>query len=149
MGGRRVKIIVVLLDILTMVPLSIGKPKEPLLDDRVLAVPQRKRPAEALLVVRDAGNAVFAPLVDARTRLIMREVVPRVTRLGIILAHCPPLPFREVRPPLLPRRFALRIGAHTRLLGSARHVGMRAQDITRLSSCHWSLLWRTHSAAIN
>ena len=56
---------VVLLDVLAVVPLAVGQAEEPLLEDRILPVPQGQREAEALLVVRDAGQAVFAPAIGA------------------------------------------------------------------------------------
>ena len=100
---RAVEVEVVLLDVLAVVALAVGQAEQPLLEDRVLAVPQRQREAEPLLVVGDAGQAVLAPAVGARAGLIVAEVVPGVAALAVVLADGPPLPFAQVRPPLLPR----------------------------------------------
>ena len=71
MRRRRVEVEVVLLDVLAVVAFAVGQAEQPLLEDRVLAVPQRDGEAELLLVVGDAGEAVFAPAVGARARLIV------------------------------------------------------------------------------
>ena len=55
-GRRAVEVEVVLLHVLAVVPLAVGQAEEPLLEDRVLPVPQGQREAEALLVVGDAGR---------------------------------------------------------------------------------------------
>ena len=62
---RGVEVEVVLLDVLAVVALAVGQAEQPLLEDRVLAVPQGQREAELLLVVGDAGEAVLAPAVGA------------------------------------------------------------------------------------
>ncbi|MER5689761.1 hypothetical protein [Streptomyces sp. NPDC002205] len=62
-GGRRVEVEVVLLDVLPVIALGVGQAEHPLLDDRIPAVPQREREAQSLLVVADARDAVLAPAV--------------------------------------------------------------------------------------
>ena len=64
-GRRAIEVEVVLLDVLAVVPLAVGQSEEPLLEDRILPVPQGQREAEALFVIGDAGQAVFAPAVGA------------------------------------------------------------------------------------
>ena len=68
---RAVEVEVVLLDVLAVVALAVGQAEQPLLEDRVLAVPEREREAEPLLVVGDAGEAVLAPAIGARARLVV------------------------------------------------------------------------------
>ena len=101
-GRRAVEVEVVLLHVLAVVPLAVGQSEEPLLEDRVLPVPQRQRKAEALLVVGDAGQPVFAPAVGARAGLIVGEEIPGVAVLAVILADRSPLALAEVGPPFLP-----------------------------------------------
>ena len=48
-----------------MVPLAVGQAEQPLLEDGILAVPQRKRETQQLFVVRDACEPVFAPTIGA------------------------------------------------------------------------------------
>ena len=55
-----------------------------------------------LLVVGNAGDAVFAPAIRAGAGVIVGEEVPGVAVLAVVLAHGAPLPFTEIRPPLLP-----------------------------------------------
>ena len=100
--GRAIQVEVVLLDVLAVIALGVGEPEESLLKDRVRAVPERQGKAEPLLVIGDAGQAVFAPAVGPRTRLVMAEVVPGVAAFAVVLADRTPLALAEVRPPLLP-----------------------------------------------
>jgi hypothetical protein len=55
----------VLLDVLAVVALRPGQPEQPLLEERVPAVPQRKTDAEVLVDVAEPGEAVLAPPVSA------------------------------------------------------------------------------------
>ena len=84
-GRRRVEVEVVFLHVLAVVPLAVGQPEQAFLEDRILPVPQRQREAEPLAVVGNAGQAVFAPAVGARTGLVVGEVVP-----GIAACRCSP-----------------------------------------------------------
>src|SRR5260370_37765504 len=54
------------------------------------------------MAVADAGNAVLAPAVGARARMVVRKVFPRRSVRAVILADCAPLPLGEVRSPALP-----------------------------------------------
>src|SRR5690606_17998344 len=101
---HRVEEVVVLLHVLPVVPLAVGEPEEPLLEDRVAAVPQRESEAEELLVVRKPCQAVLPPAVGAAPGMVVREVVPRRAAGAVVLAHGAPLPFREVGTPAPPRR---------------------------------------------
>ena len=90
MRWSRVEVEVVLLDVLAVVALTIGEPKEAFLDDRISSIPKCEREAQSLLLIREASQAVLAPMVGARTRLILAEVAPCVTIVAIILAHLSP-----------------------------------------------------------
>ena len=100
--GRAVEIEVVLLDVLAVVALAVGQAEQPLLQDGVALVPERQRKAQPLLVVAEATQAVLAPPIGARAGLVVREVVPGVAVVAVVLADGAPLPLAEVRPPLLP-----------------------------------------------
>jgi len=63
---RAVEIEVVLLDVLAVIPLGVGEAVEALLDDGVLAVPQREREAQQHAIVAEPGDAVLAGEVSAR-----------------------------------------------------------------------------------
>ena len=71
----------VLLDVLPVVALPVGEAEHPLLEDRVRAVPQRQRQTQALALVADPRDAVLAPAVGARARLIVGSS-PRRHRPG-------------------------------------------------------------------
>src|SRR4030095_6477223 len=69
---------------------------------RVALVPQRQGKAQLLLVVAESPEPVFAPPVRPRASLVVREVVPRVAILAVVLTDRAPLPLAEVRSPFLP-----------------------------------------------
>jgi hypothetical protein len=121
MSRRAVEVEVVLLDVLAVVALAVGEPEQPLLEDRVAPVPEREREAQALLVVADATESVFAPAVGAGSRLFVREVVPGVAVLAVVLADRAPLALAEIGAPFLPWRSgvaALRKAAWVSPIGS-------------------------------
>src|SRR5690348_3740785 len=96
MGRRAIEVEVVFLDVLAVVALAVRQAEQALLEDRVDTIPQRERETEALLLVGHAGETVFSPSIGSRARLVMREVVPRVARRAVVLAHRSPLALTEV-----------------------------------------------------
>src|SRR5262249_3048367 len=95
---------VVLLHVLAVIAFAVREAEQALLHDRIAAVPQREREAHALLVVGDPGETVLAPSIGARSRLVVREVLPRAAVVALVLAHRSPLSLAEVGTPALPRR---------------------------------------------
>src|SRR5207249_4581131 len=94
-GWSRVEVELVLLDVLAVVALAVGQAEEPLLEDRVLAVPQGDGEAEELLIVRDYCEPVLAPAVRPRARVAVAEVVqgvagPRRARMGAAIDRARP-----------------------------------------------------------
>ena len=130
-GRRRVDVEVVLLDVLAVVPLAVGQPEHPLLQDGVAPVPEGEGETEALVVVRDAGDAIFTPPVGAGAGLVVREVVPGVAVLAVVLADRPPLPLAQVRAPLLPRDADLAGVVQALLLGAVVERGCRCRCVSR------------------
>ena len=59
--------------------------------------------SRALLIVADTGQAVLAPVVGARPRLVVAEICPGVAVLAVILANRAPLALAQIGPPLAPR----------------------------------------------
>jgi len=112
-----VEVEVILLDVLAMIAFAVGQPEHALLEDRVVAVPQRQRETQALPVVTDTGNAVLAPAVGARARLIVTEVIPGISVLAVVLADSAPLPLAQVRAPFFQARISRR--ASSRRFSSA------------------------------
>ncbi len=62
---RRVEVEPVLLDVLAVVALGVRQAEGPLLEDRVLPVPEREREADELVAVGDPAEAVFVPAIGA------------------------------------------------------------------------------------
>ena len=73
---RRVEVEVVLLHVLAVIALRAREPEVALLQDGVALVPQRHREAEPLVIVRDAEDAVLAPAIRPRARVVVREGRP-------------------------------------------------------------------------
>src|SRR5688572_24525087 len=102
-GRRRgIDVVVELLHVLAVVAFGTSEPEQPLLQDRILLVPERDRKADPRLTVAEAEHTVFTPTVGAAAHVDVREVVPAVTVLRVVLAHGAPLAFGEVRAPALP-----------------------------------------------
>src|SRR5215831_7064533 len=107
MAGDGIEVIVQFLDVLAVVSLSIGKPKQTLLENRITAVPERKRQAEKLLVVGKPGQAVLPPAIGVAARLVVGQIIPRGAARAVVLAHCPPLPLAQIGAPLAPILLAI------------------------------------------
>src|SRR5207253_9706081 len=97
-GGRGVAIPPGLLGVLAVVALVAGQSEDALLQDRVLAVPQRERQAEQLLLTADAAQPVLAPAVGSRAGMVMGKERPRVAVGAVVLANRPPRPLAQIRP---------------------------------------------------
>src|SRR5882724_7802986 len=54
------------------------------------------------MAVADACNAIFAPAIGARARMVMRKKLPRCATGTVIFPDSSPLTFRKIRPPALP-----------------------------------------------
>ncbi len=120
-GRRAVEVEIVLLDVLAVVAFAVGQAEQALLQDGVVSVPQGQREAEPLVVVRDAGQAVLAPPVGARARLVVAEVVPGIAAFAVVFANGAPLALAQVRPPFFP--------------GDVFHVGLIKPDVF---GGHWT-----------
>lgn len=102
MSRRRVEVVVALLDVLAVISFRATQTEEPLLEDRILAIPHRQGEGEATLAVGQSEDAVLPPAIGSPDRLIMSEGSPDATIRRPILANGPPLPLRQVRPPSFP-----------------------------------------------
>ena len=131
--GRRVDVEIALLDVLAVVPLAVGDPEEALLEDGVALVPQREGKAEALLVVREAADAVLAPAVGPRPGLVVAEVGPRVAVLAVVLADRAPLPLAQIGAPLLPGDARLARVVQPLLLRHVHEGGRRRRLLSPLA----------------
>src|SRR5262249_61434408 len=96
---RGVEVVVKLRDVPAVVALAVGQAEQPLLEDRVLPVPQGNAQAEQLLLVAQPSQAVLAPAVGAGGGHVVGEVVPGVAAGAVVLADGAPLPLADVRAP--------------------------------------------------
>src|SRR4051812_16901857 len=96
MCGGAIEVKIIFLDVFAVITLAVGQPKQPLLEDRVLAVPQRDRKAQKLPVVTVTSQPILAPVVGARPCLVVGKIVPGVAILAIVFAHRSPLTFTNL-----------------------------------------------------
>ena len=92
----------VVLDVLAVVGFGSGQAEGPLLENGILAVPQRQAEAQALLDVAKPGQAVFAPSVGSGPGVVMRKIRPRFAVRAVVLPHGSPLALTDVRAPVVP-----------------------------------------------
>src|SRR5437660_5069597 len=102
MRRRAVDVEVALLHVLAVVAFVAVEAEEPLLEDRVLVVPEHDGKTQAALAITDTEQAVLTPAVHSAARVVVREVGPHVGVRRIVLAHGPPLAFGEIRSPAFP-----------------------------------------------
>ena len=77
---------------------------------------------------------------DRRLGVIMGEEVPGIAVVAVVLAHRPPLPIREIRPPLLPRH-TLRAGFLQTTMLSVQlgpPFSLRAFDLVHFAFLDWA-----------
>jgi hypothetical protein len=101
-GRRRVLVPVIFLDVLAVVAGVTGQAEHPLLENGVLAVPQRERETERLLLVTDAGHPVLIPAEHAGPGMIMRKVRPGIAVLAVVFANRAPGPLGQIGSPRPP-----------------------------------------------
>src|SRR5829696_7956682 len=123
MRGGRVEVVVDLLDVLAVVAFETREPKEPLLEDGIVAVPKSEGEAEPGLGVTKAENAVLTPAVGSGAGLIVREVVPSCARVRVILANGAPLPLGKVGSPQIPSHVIFAPSGEPIALGIENNLG--------------------------
>src|SRR5581483_4196195 len=101
-GWSVIEIEVAFFYVFAVVAFFAAQSKEPFLEDRIAAVPQSRSKAETLMAVADARQAVFIPAVDARTGVIVREIIPGLAGGAVVLTHRSPGALGHVRAPALP-----------------------------------------------
>src|SRR5258708_38585519 len=86
---------------------------------------------------RPTPPPVLAPVVGARTRLVMAEVVPSVSIGAVVLPHGSPLALGEVGSPLAPGNGVLACFTDAAELGDrADNAGDRADNAPSVHSPH-------------
>ena len=112
-----VQVVVVFLDVLAVVAFLVGQAEEPLLEERVAAVPEGERQAEVLKAVAEAGESVLVPAIGAAAGVVVGEMVPGVAVGAVVFADSAPGPLGEIGPPVLPVGAAGRAVAQAAVLG--------------------------------
>src|SRR4051812_27928292 len=102
MTRYRVEIEVALFDVLAVIGLAGHQAEVTFLENRILLVPERQRPAEDLVAIAETGDAVLSPSKGLRAREIVREIRPGIAVRAVVLAHRSPGAVGEIWPPLAP-----------------------------------------------
>src|SRR5215472_14260709 len=87
-----VEIVIVFLNVLAVVSFAICQAEQPLLEDWVFLIPERNSKADVLPAIANATDAVLAPAIGARTRMVVGQIVPRIAIGTVIFADRAPLP---------------------------------------------------------
>src|ERR1700693_1239752 len=123
-----VEVVVELLDVLAVIALMAAEAEEALLENRVCFVPESRRETQALLAIGDSEDAVFAPAIRARTRVLERKILPCVAVGAVVFANGSPLPIAEIRSPQRPRLGAAFFRQNARALEVPFHPGPRSEE---------------------
>lgn len=102
MRGCVVEIEEVLLDVLAVVSFTIRQPEQPLLQDRILLVPERHGEAEVLVAIAKPRETVLVPAIGAASRVVVRKVLPSASVGAVVFPHRSPRAIAHVRAPALP-----------------------------------------------
>ena len=102
-----------------MIPFGASEAEQPLLEYRVLSIPEREAECEPTLAIADAEQPVLAPAIRSASRMLVREVLPSIAPIGVVLAHGAPLALGQVGTPPLP----VLLPARVRL--EPPHLGIR------------------------
>ena len=103
-GGGVGDVEVVILQVFAVVTLGIAQAEGPLLENRILAVPEGQGKTQAALLIAEAEQTVFSPAIDARSSMVVGKGAPGIAVGGIVLAHGAPLAIGEVAAPQAPGR---------------------------------------------
>ena len=103
MGGGIGEMVIVIFNIFAVVPLFISQTKRPLFQNGVLAIPKGKRKAKTTLVIANAQQAIFAPAINTRVRMIVGERSPGIAISRIVFTHSAPLALWQIAAPTPPR----------------------------------------------
>src|SRR5262249_54222036 len=82
--------------------LPVAEAEHALLQDRILAVPERQAQAEPLLVVAEPADGILAPAIGAAGGMLKREIAPGISAGAVVLAHRAPLSLAHIGAPFAP-----------------------------------------------
>ena len=102
MGRGGIEVEITLFHVLAVIALAVGEAEEALLQNRILAVPQRQRETEPALAVGQAQQPILAPAISAAAGMVVWEILPTSAVRRIILAHGGPLALGQVWTPAFP-----------------------------------------------
>jgi hypothetical protein len=102
MRRRGVEVVVKLFDVFAVISLAVREAEKALFQNWIFPIPEGQSQTDALMVVTQAGNTVFAPTIGTAARLVVSEVIPGRPVCTVILAYRPPLTFAHVRAPAPP-----------------------------------------------
>lgn len=102
MRRRAVEVVITFLHVFTVIAFAVGEAEEALFEDGIFSVPKGEGETKTLLIIGNAGEAVFAPMISAGAGLVVAEIIPGVAVLAVVFADGAPLAFAEVGAPFAP-----------------------------------------------
>src|SRR5258708_5669192 len=105
-----VEVVVEFLNVFAVITLTVREAEKPLFQNRILPVPECQTQTETLIVVAQAGNAIFAPTIGTAARLVVTEIIPGSPVWAVILTNRSPLALAQVgapAPPMCPPAVSL------------------------------------------
>src|SRR6266705_7108228 len=106
-----------------------------------MPIPEREGETESLLEVGNSTDAILAPAISARPRVVMREIIPRIAVRAVIFADCSPCALAQIRSPKIP---AL---SGTIILRDPTLLGVHANAVLSYRSLKAKFLLRTAEIA--
>jgi len=111
---------IVVLDVFTVIALSIGQAKWTFLQDGVLTIPESQGKTESTLVITDPQQTILSPAIDTSMSMIVGEGSPGIAISRVILADSAPLPFWQITTPTPPWHIFTIALSYAAVFGSAR-----------------------------
>src|SRR5262245_19214989 len=107
MRRRVVEVEVAFLYVFAVIAFWATQSKEPFFQKRIQAIPHSHSKADQLMPVAQSRNAILAPAIGARSRLIVCEVSPSIASRTVVFTNRAPRALTEVGSPALPVNFPI------------------------------------------
>src|SRR5580704_2031366 len=94
-----VEVVIMFLNVFAVISLTVREAEKPLFQNRILPIPEGQGQTEALMVVAQTANTIFAPTISTAARLVVSEIVPSGPVRTVILTNRSPLALAQIGAP--------------------------------------------------